>query len=177
VPPPLSGEDIDNKFMWILAMVPIVGAIIDLIAETVLFFPSIVANVVFCMIDERKLKAAGHAAPEHWSVFIVPVYIWKRATLLNHKRYYFGAWVTAFFLSVLIDIGGNQVIIEETACLIVTDIVKEQLYDSAKCMGVEIDKEVSVGFYKGTAILENGSELSILIKEQGDGMVYVEIPN
>lgn len=176
-PPPLAGEDIDNKFMWILVTVPIIGAIIDVIAGTTLFLPSIVANIVLCMLDEKKLKAAGHAAPEHWSVFIVPVYIWKRATLLNHKKYYFGAWVTAFVLSIMIDIGGNQVAIEESACPIVTDIIKEQLYGSARCMGVTIDKEVSTGFYKATATLDSGNELLITIEERDDGMIYVQIPN
>ncbi|SDR72614.1 protein of unknown function [Halopseudomonas litoralis] len=176
-PPPLAGEDIDNKFMWVLVTVPIIGVIIDLIAGTVLFLPSIIANIALCMLDEKKLKAAGHAAPEHWSVFIVPVYIWKRAALLKHKKHYFGAWVAAFVLSILIDIGGAQAAIEEAACPIVTDIIKEQLYGSAKCMGVAIDKEVTTGFYKATATLDNGNELLITIEERDDGMIYVQIPN
>ncbi len=176
-PPPLAGEDIDNKFMWVLATVPIIGAIIDLIAGTVLFLPSIIANIALCLLDVRKLKAAGHAVPVLWFVFLVPVYIWKRATLLNHKKHYFGAWVAAFVLSILIDIGGDQAAIEEAACPIVTDIIKEQLYGSARCMGVAIDKEVTTGFYKATATLDNGNELLITIEERDDGMIYVQIPN
>lgn len=176
-PPPLTGEDIDNKFMWILVTVPIIGAIIDFAVGTTLFLPSIIANIVLCMLDEKKLKAAGQSAPAHWSVFIVPVYIWKRAVLLNHKKYYFGAWLAALFLSILIDIGGNQVLIEESACPIVTDIIKEQFYGSARCMGVTIDKEVSTGFYKATATLDNGNELLITIEERDDGMIYVQIPD
>jgi hypothetical protein len=176
-PPPLAGEDIDNKFMWILVAVPIIGAIIDLIAGTVLFLPSIIANIALCMLDEKKLKAAGHAAPVHWSVFIVPIYIWKRATLLNHKKHYFGAWVAAFVLSIFLDIGSTQAAIEEAACPIVTDIIKEQLYGSARCMSVTIDKEVTTGFYKATATLDNGNELSITIEEKDNGMIYVQVPN
>lgn len=176
-PPPLAGDDIDNKFMWILVTVPILGAIIDLIAGTVLFLPSIIANIALCMLDEKKLKAAGHSALVHWSVFIVPIYIWKRATLLSHKKHYFGAWVAAFVLSIFLDIGGTQSAIEEAACPIVTDIIKEQLYGSARCMDVTIDKEVTTGFYKATATLDNGNELSITIEEKDNGMIYVQVPN
>lgn len=176
-PPPLAGDDIDNKFMWILVTIPIIGAIIDLIAGTILFLPSIIANIALCMLDEKKLKAAGHSAPVHWSVFIVPIYIWKRATLLSHKKHYFCAWVAAFFLSIFLDIGGTQAAIEEAACPIVTDIIRKQFYGSAKCMDVTIDKEVTAGFYKATATMDNGNELSIVIEEKDNGMIYVKVPN
>ncbi|MBA4500866.1 DUF4339 domain-containing protein [Marinobacterium marinum] len=176
-PPPLAGEDIDNKFMWILVTVPIIGAIIDLIVGMFLFLPSIMANIALCLLDEKKLKAAGHVSPAHWSVFIVPVYIWKRAALLNHKKHYFFAWISALFLSVLIDVGGSEMAIEESACPVVTDIIQEQFYSSARCMGVTIDKEVTTGFYKATATLDTGDELFITIEERDDGMIYVQIPN
>lgn len=177
MPPPLAGEDIDNKFMWALVTVPIIGAIIDLMAGTVLVLPSIIANIALCMLDEKKVKAAGHAAPAHWSVFIVPIYIWKRATLLNHKKHYFSAWVVAFALSMLLSIGGTQAAVEEVACSTVTEIISGQLYGSARCMDVTIDKEVTEGFYKAIATLDNGVELSITIEEKDGGEIYVNIPN
>jgi len=96
IPPPLSGEDVDNKFMWILVTIPIVGVIVDLIVGMTLIIPSIIANITLCFLDEKKLKSAGYTTPKHWMIFVVPVYIWKRATLLNHKKYYFGSWVATF---------------------------------------------------------------------------------
>lgn len=62
-------------------------------------------------MDERKLKVAGQKSPVNWLVFIVPVYLWKRADLLNQKKHYFWAWIAAFVLSIMIGTGGNQAIL------------------------------------------------------------------
>ena len=175
-PPPLASEDIDNRFMCILVAVPIAGVIIDLIAGATLFLPSIIANIVLCMLDEKKLKAAGHTAPAHWSIFIVPIYIWKRATLLNQKKHYFSAWVTAFIISIILSMSGAQADIEDAACPIVTDIIKKQFYGSSQCIDVTIDRELKNGFYIATATLDNGNELSITIEERDNDMIYVRIP-
>ncbi|WP_163833395.1 DUF4339 domain-containing protein [Spartinivicinus ruber] len=177
IPPPLASEDVANNFIWILIVVPILGVTIDFIIGTVLIFPSFIANTILCIMDIRKLKAAGYIAPNHWTVFIVPVYIWKRATLLNHKRNYFYSWIASFFLSIFLAISGARLIIEEAACPIVTDIIKSQLYSSAKCMGVSINKEVTTGFYKATATLDNGYDINITIEEKDNGMIYIRIPN
>ncbi len=177
IPPPLMAEDVDNKFMWMLVAVPVLGTIIDLIVGAVLILPSIIANITLCYFDEKKLKSAGHKAPTLWMIFIVPIYIWKRCTLLNHKKYYFGAWVCTFILSILLSIGGHQVVLEQTACPLVSDIIKKQLYGSAECMDVTIDKGVKPGFYKATATLDNGNELRITIKEGRNGKIRVKIPN
>jgi hypothetical protein len=176
-PPPLAGEDVDNTFMWILVTIPLVSSLLDLALATTLIFPAILANIALCVVDERKLKKAGHKAPVNWAVFIVPIYLWKRAELLNHKKYYFSAWVLVFALSIMLDINNVQGVLADSACPVVTDIIKEQLYGTAKCMKVNIDSEVTTGFYKATAILDNGNELYITIEEQDDGMIYVQIPD
>lgn len=175
-PPPLHGDDVDNRFMWILVAVPIVGAFLDIAFGLIHLIPVIDANIALCILDEKKLKAAGHKSPVHWSVFIVPVYLWKRADVLKHKKHYFGAWMAAFVLSMFIGTAGAQGMIEDTACPIVTDIVQNQLYGSAECKAVTIEEEVTSGFYRATAILDNGNELRITIEEDGD-MIYVQIPN
>lgn len=177
IPPPLAGEDIDNKFMWLLVSVPIIGVIIDLIAGTTLMFPSIIANVALCMLDEKKLKSAGHETPVHWSVFIVPIYLWKRTKLLSHQKHYFSAWVAVFFISIVLSVAGEEAAIEEAACPIVSDIIKSQLSGVARCMNVIIDEEVTTGFYRATATLNNGNELYITIEEKSSGMIHVQIPD
>jgi hypothetical protein len=177
VPPPLTGEDIDNKFIWAVVAVPIVGAIIELIVGTELVWFYIAANIVGCVLDEKKLKAAGQKAPTSWMVFLVPVYLWKRADLLNQKKRYFWAWVAAFTFSIIIGVGGSQLMVEEAACPVVTDIIKSQLSGSAICKAVNITNEVSSGFYKALATLDNGNELQITIEERKDGQIYVQIPN
>lgn len=177
VPPPLTGSDIDNKFIWAVVVVPIIGAIIELIVGTELVWLYIAANIVCCVLDERKLKAAGQKAPTNWMVFLVPVYLWKRADLLNHKKHYFWAWIAAFVLSIMISMGGSQAMIEEAACPVVTDIIKSKLFGSATCKAVTITDEVSSGFYRAIATLNNGNELRITIEERDDGQIYVQIPN
>ncbi|MCF8025806.1 MAG: DUF4339 domain-containing protein [Desulfobacteraceae bacterium] len=177
VPPPLTGSDVNNKFIWAVVAVPIVGVIIELLAGTELVWLYIVANIVCCVLDEKKLKKAGQKSPTNWMVFLVPVYLWKRASLLNQKKHYFWGWCAAFVLSILIGIGGNQAALEEAARPVVTQIIQEQLYGSAECKAVSIDEEVSDGFYKATATLDNGNELRITIEERKDGQIYVQIPN
>lgn len=176
-PPPLTGSDIDNKFIWAVVAVPIAGVLIELIAGMELLWLYIAANVIFCVLDERKLKKAGQKAPVSWMVFLVPLYLWKRASLLNHKKHYFWAWCAAFVLSIFIGIGGHQVAIEEAACPIVTEIIQEQLFGSATCKAVRIGEELSDGFYTATATLDNGNELRITIEEMKDGQIYVQIPS
>ncbi|HIF9530615.1 TPA: DUF4339 domain-containing protein [Photobacterium damselae] len=176
-PPPLAGEDIDNKYVWILSIIPILSVIIDLLAGTTLFFPAIIANIGLCIFDERKLKTAGHATPQHWSVFIVPVYLWKRAKLLNHKKHYFIAWLVCFIFSIMMNIGVQRSEIEDTACSVVTDIIHNQFHQSSVCKAVEIDDELTSGFYSATAILNNGNSIDITIEDKDDGMIYVNIIN
>jgi len=177
VPPPLTGSDVDNKFIWAVVAVPIVGVIIELLAGTELVWLHIVANIVCCVLDEKKLKKAGQKAPTNWMVFLVPVYLWKRASLLNQKKHYFWAWWAAFVLSILIGMGGHQAALEEAARPVVSQIIKEQLFGSATCKAVTIDEEVTDGFYKATATLDNGNEWRITIEERKDGQIYVQIPN
>lgn len=177
IPPPLTGADVDNKFIWAVVAVPVLGVIVELIAGTELIWLYIAANIVCLVLDEKKLKAAGQKAPVNWMIFVVPVYLWKRAGLLKQKKYYFWGWIAAFVLSIMIGIGGTQAMLEESACPVVTDIIKTQLFGSATCKAVSITDEVSDGFYKAVATLDNGNELRITIEHRDDETIYVQIPS
>lgn len=180
-PPPLSGHDVDNRFVWGIVSVPIIGSALELLffgaatlASSLLY---IIPNIALSLIDEKRLKKAGHQAPNTFWVLIVPVYLWKRATLLKQSRNYFFAWIATLIISMFITAGGSDALIADAACPIVTDIISSQLYGSAACKAVEIHEEVSSGFYRGTAILDNGNELRVAIEEKGNGQIYVTIPN
>lgn len=176
VPPPLHGTVIDNRYVWAVVAVPIVGTVIEILAGTGLWWLFLAANIVCCILDEKKLKAAGHHAPDNWMAFIVPVYLWKRAELLGHKKHYFWGWIAAFAVSILMSAGNDQAMIEETACMTVTELLAERLSSrAATCMAVTITDEVSSGFYRATATLDNGKDLRITIKDQGQGEIYVTI--
>lgn len=64
-----------------------------------------------------------------------------------------------------------------SACSTVTEIIDEQLNSDTTCKRVDIDEEVSEGFYLATAILSNGKKVEIAITEKDNDMIYVEIVN
>ena len=64
-----------------------------------------------------------------------------------------------------------------SACSTVTEIIDEQLNSDTTCKRVDIDEEVSEGFYLATAILSNGKKVEIAITEEDNDMIYVEIVN
>ena len=103
----------------------------------------------------------------------------------NTKKY---TWNLARFLSTTIFIGAIVTILPScsninadnlsiTACSTVTEIIDEQLNSDTTCKRVDIDEEVSEGFYLATAILSNGKKIEIAITEEDDDMIYVEIVN
>ncbi|HET6807093.1 MAG TPA: DUF4339 domain-containing protein [Frateuria sp.] len=175
-PPPLASEDVDNRFVWAVVAVPLVGVLIELLASRELVWLYVAANVICCVLDERKLKSAGHKVPASWMTVLVPVYLWQRASLLSQKKHYFWAWIAAFLLSTFIGWGGNEANLEASACPVVTQIVQRQFGGGAACKSVSIDEEVSDGFYRATATLDNGNDLSITIEKKGDDQIYVRIP-
>lgn len=116
-PPPLSGSKVNNSFVWILAFVPVIGAIflyfirlnfndIPSYVDTILF---IILNSIFAGIDEYKLKKAGYEAHNFfWAIFLVPVYLWKRATIAKQSRSYFWVWVIVFVLLICFNLVAEE---------------------------------------------------------------------
>ncbi|MFV3332217.1 DUF4339 domain-containing protein [Pseudomonas sp. NY15437] len=174
-PPPLAASDIDNRFVWGLVGVQLAGGVLEYFLGVSVWWAFLAFNIGLCVFDERRLKAAGHAAPESWSVVIVPVYLWKRASILGQKKNYFYGWIAAFIVSILLGLAGGDSAIEDAACPIVTDIIHKQLYQSSSCVAVTIDDEPKSGFYRATALLDNGNELNITIQKKGEN-IYVQIP-
>ena len=175
-PPPLPSVDIDNRFVWAVVGVPILGAILEFALGADLTWLYIILNIGLCIADEKRLKAAGHKAPENWAVFLVPVYLWKRAAMLAQSKAYFWGWIVAFLISISISNTSYENMLAESAVPVVTEIIKEQLGGSAECKAVEIQEELTDGFYKATAILDNGNKINITIEDKDDE-IYVSIPD
>lgn len=175
MPPPLKGADVDNRYVWGVVAVPVVGAVIEWLAGMSLWWLYLAANVVLCVLDEKKLKKAGQRAPTNWMVFLVPLYLWKRAVLLEQKKHAFWAWCGAFLLSVLIAVGGEHAALEEAACPVVTQILQRQLLTLAQCKAVTITEQVSGDFYRAIAVLDNGEDLKITIEKRKDGQIFVRV--
>ncbi|MEF2965848.1 DUF4339 domain-containing protein [Paenibacillus sp. M1] len=106
-PPPLKAEDINNTLVWILAFTPILGTLLEYIisgaigaASGSLWFITLVLNTILCVNDKRKLKKAGYntKAMLFWAIFLVPVYLFRRAHLLKQKNVYAIVWCITFVI-------------------------------------------------------------------------------
>jgi hypothetical protein len=179
-PPPLAGGEVDNRFVWLAVAVPLVGVVIELAAgldggEALGVY--LIANIICCVLDERRLKAAGHEAPSSSWAILVPAYLWMRASRLKQKRHYFWAWIVAFAVSIMVGMGGDLAVIEESAVPLVTQIIQDEIGpDAPACKAVEILEEVSEGFYKAKATLANGNDIDITIELKGEDELFVQIP-
>jgi len=115
-PPPLSGSAVNNGLVWTVAFIPIIGTILEYVIAGVtktnadnLWFITLFLNIAFCVVDDRVLKNAGYDTKKFggW-VWLVPVYLYKRAKTLNQSLAYFITWmacfVVAFFISLMVRI-------------------------------------------------------------------------
>ncbi len=174
-PPPLASSDVDNRFVWALVGVQIIGALLGLLFDINIGWLILIINVILCVVDERRLKAAGYAAPETYWAVLIPVYLWKRANLIGHSKNYFYAWIAGFVLLVIVGFMDSESEIEEAACPIVTTIIHDQFYQKASCIAVAIEDEPKDDFYTATAYLDNGNQLDITIEKKQD-KIFVRIP-
>ncbi|MDW8241591.1 MAG: DUF4339 domain-containing protein [Thermogemmata sp.] len=161
---------------WLLVAVPVVGTIVELITGRSLLLLYLLLNSTFGFADERSLKANKYPAPSGWwAAIVVPVYLWKRGTVLQRPRLHFWLWVVSFIVSVVLTYSFDYSELEDTAQSLVTQIVREQLHGTAKCVRVRVTESLGNGYYKAVATLDNGNDLRVLIQKRGD-MVYVTIP-
>lgn len=101
-PPPLAAQHVDNRFAWLIVLVPIIGSIMGLLVGKTSFWIFFGLNTLACIFDEKRLKAAGHTAPGlGWALF-VPAYLWKRSSLIDQRQIHSVLWVIAFVVSLAI---------------------------------------------------------------------------
>lgn len=119
LPPTLPATHISNLVVWFIAAAPFIGSFLqgvlayflnyhnEWLAQNALasgryWWVTVVLNVGLCILDERRLKAAGIDTSAFGKlVFIVPVYLWKRARSLKQSPTYFWTWVGVFALNLL----------------------------------------------------------------------------
>ncbi|MEI8079345.1 MAG: GYF domain-containing protein, partial [bacterium] len=171
-----------NVPIWLMIAVPVVGAIIEYFSKLDLpWMFYFLAYAVPCLIDQRLLKKSGNDAPGSAWVFLVPVYLWKRTTLLSYRgRLHFWAWISSFLLAIGVGYYADQVSqvdkTEKTAGSLVTDILSEQLGADAKCVNVRLGKKDTNGVFTAVAKLTDGNTADITVEVKGDQVeVNVEI--
>lgn len=69
----------------------------------------------------------------------------------------------------------KQTMLEESAKLHVTQIIKNQLHEDIECHKVKITEKTDEKRYNAVATLNNGEDIKIIIEDRGD-MIYVAIP-
>jgi len=128
-PPPVSGDQINNSIVWVIALLPLVFGIIEaymatrpevVLARRLAMIPgsgltefhereipwqiTMAINSILCLWDERRLNKAGHS--EKWmtisAVLLVPVYLFLRAKKLKQRPIYAITWVAMLVLSIIL---------------------------------------------------------------------------
>jgi hypothetical protein len=106
-PSPISGIRVNNTLAWAVAVVPLAGTAAELLlwGETnyMLFWAYWIINSLICYIDDKALRKAGVDTSNFQSwIFLVPVYLYKRAKHLNHSKAYFIANAVSFIIAACI---------------------------------------------------------------------------
>lgn len=173
-------KPLNNAYAWLLALLPLFfGAPPDAYLNDAIVIGG-VAGLGFLVADRMALSDAGYEPPAIlWGVFLLPVYLWKRATVTKGSRLPFIVIVALLAGNIFIGIPHQEeVALEEAACPLVTTILKENNGTTApKCMKVTIQDKVTDKFYKATATLDNGNDINVTLELTGDRNFYVRVPD
>ena len=121
-PPPLTGKQVNNTWIWLLAFAPLIGYFLEwtitltlaeifhrpsriaqeAMEERSLWFVTLILNLALSFWDERKLKLAGIDTTRFkgW-VWLIPVYMYQRAHALKQNLAYFIVWLICFVIIIL----------------------------------------------------------------------------
>lgn len=104
---PATGLLVKNHLVWWLAFAPLIGALIAgflsaMTNKDIVYFlwATLVLNVVLSELDAKALKEAGHDTAKMGLAWLVPVYLYKRAIVLQQNNAYFIVWIVCFVLSL-----------------------------------------------------------------------------
>lgn len=124
-PPPLKGDNAPNGTIWWVAFSPLISLIIVIAVMSFLwenqnqnseyikiykilsewnFVVYILVNLIFVGIDSSKLKNYGHDVSKFGTIFIIPVYIWKRNKILKKTQASFWIWMLLAIFEMIVSI-------------------------------------------------------------------------
>ena len=121
MPPPISENLISNSIVWTIAFLPLVFLFANVVWLTLLCDPlsaqlyyetgkrlfgiieQTVIYSVLCISDQRRLKKAGYDVDKLFPVaFVLPVYLFMRASALKQTPYYGFVWLVCFLVVMII---------------------------------------------------------------------------
>jgi hypothetical protein len=119
-PPPITGTNVNNTLIWLVAFAPIMGNLLEgMVAYLVVgnydtamsdmhnqkyWYITLALNSLLCWLDEKYLARAGINTDKFNSIlvyFLVPFYIIKRTKVLKQSYIHFIVWVAALIVTVL----------------------------------------------------------------------------
>lgn len=185
--PPLTAGVV---FAWIIAFIPVWGTILTyIVAEATeshaqdLWFIFIILNVLFCSIDSRVLKNAGHNTEKFgtWAVWLVPCYLYRRAKALNQSLSYFIVWMmlfgASFFLPAVPAFSETSLIstIRRSSSMNISDLTS-QVESSIRDTWSKDDNHASAYVKKLTLIHRSGNQyVGLLVASIGNKDVQFEV--
>jgi hypothetical protein len=105
-PPPLRPSLAADRYAWLIAILPFILSTGDLIRKALVkgatYEPAIILASLFCYgllawLDQNKLLQLGYAGAEDrlsvWRALLVPVYLWKRANIVQQGKWQVWVWV------------------------------------------------------------------------------------
>ena len=173
--PALKGKYVDNRVVWAIVVSLAVLSSVELFAGFVL--PPLVwwlMNGGLGVLDERRLKAAGHPAPSGvLAALLIPAYLWRRATMLSQPRTYFWSWIIILALYCFAPAGFtlDRVTIAETAVDALNEYV-EELGLETTCEDLSLTGETGPSAYAAQARMSNGHTWPLAITVSND---YVHV--
>jgi hypothetical protein len=111
-PPPLSGAELNNVWVWLLVAAPIITSVAEVMFQRNVgssggaSFPWLLAlglNSTFSALDEKAVKAGGYRPTSMWlGVLLVPVYAFMRGARTGRGQLYGWLWILSFLISIII---------------------------------------------------------------------------
>ncbi|EEW3300136.1 hypothetical protein MA999_003979 [Escherichia coli] len=172
-------KSLNNIYAWILAFIPICFGIPNEEYANYAALIGSLAAIGLLVADRMAISESGYEPPAIlWGIVLMPVYLWKRATITKSSRLPFIIVVALMAGLVFIVIPKQEdSVIEDAACPVVTTILKEHNGSTAaKCIKVKIDDKVTDKFYRATATLDNGNDINITLELAGREKLYVRVP-
>jgi hypothetical protein len=118
LPPPISEQSMGNGFIWALALLPIWGTFLQMMATELrvaisgeafvayaqMWWVVVLANIVVITLDVGRLKKTGYATKKlkWWMYLLVPVYVFQRDKLVQAGMTRFWIWIGAFLVSLVL---------------------------------------------------------------------------
>ncbi len=113
LPPPLSGDKVNNTVIWTLAFAPIIGNVLEYMVARIVshddqvasfmaqtgkyWFITVALNVGLSYYDAHCLQRAGHDTGTFKGMaWLIPVYLYQRSKALKQNLSYCIVWIICF---------------------------------------------------------------------------------